>query len=118
MKKFFATWLLASIATFLFAQTKVDNIINAKEVERIERVLASDEMKGRRVFSPEIDKAADFIAAEFKAADLETWNNSGTYRQEFSVFNPRFISASGTVNGAAVEMRYIAVVTHEPTVAG
>ena len=117
MKKFFATWLLTAIATFLFAQTKVDNIINAKEVERIERVLASDEMKGRRVFTPEIDKAADFIAAEFKAAGLETWKNSGTYRQEFSVFNPRFISASGTVNGAAVEMRYIAVVTHQPTVA-
>jgi hypothetical protein len=66
------------------AQTKIDNIINAKEVEYIERACI-DEMKGRRVFSPEIDKAADFIAAEFRAAGLETWNNSGTYRQEFTI---------------------------------
>jgi hypothetical protein len=116
MKKIFATWLLLTVTTFLFAQTKVDNIINAKEVERIERVLASDEMKGRRVFSPEIDKAADFIAAEFKAAGLETWNNSGTYRQEFSVINPRFLGASGTVNGVQVDVRNIAAVTHQPTV--
>jgi hypothetical protein len=116
MKKFFATWLLMAIATFLFAQTKVDNIINAKEVERIERVLASDEMKGRRVFSPEIDKAADFIAVEFKAAGLETWNNGGTYRQEFSVINPRFLGASGTVNGVQIDVRNIAAVTHQPTV--
>ncbi len=56
---------------FVSAQ-KADEIINAKEVERIERVLASDEMKGRRVFTPEIDKAADFIAAEFKKAGLQT----------------------------------------------
>ena len=48
--------------TFFVSAQKAENSINAKEVERIERVLASDEMKGRRIFSPEIDKAADFIA--------------------------------------------------------
>ncbi|HQV54669.1 MAG TPA: hypothetical protein PLX17_04095, partial [Chitinophagaceae bacterium] len=56
--------------------TSINDIINAKEVERIERVLASDEMRGRKTFSPEIDIAADFIAAEFKAAGLQTWNNA------------------------------------------
>lgn len=120
MKKFFATWLLTAIATFLFAQTKVDNIINAKEVERIERVLASDEMKGRRVFTPELDKAADFIAAEFKAAGLETcppdWNkqagnNSGTYRQEFSIVTPRFKGLTCSFDQQPVEVKNVVVVT-------
>ena len=111
MKKIFATWLLVSVATFLFAQTKVDNIINAKEVERIERVLASDEMKGRRVFSPEIDKAADFIAAEFKAAGLETWNNSGTYRQEFSILSPRFKGLTSTFDQQTVDAKNVVVIT-------
>ncbi|MEJ8816705.1 M28 family peptidase [Lacibacter sp. H407] len=111
MKKFFATWLLTAIATFLFAQTKVDNIINAKEVERIERVLASDEMKGRRVFSPEIDKAADFIAAEFKAAGLETWNSSGTYRQEFTILTPRFKGLTCSFDQQSVDPKNVVVIT-------
>ena len=75
-------WL--SIAPFLLAQ-KIDAIINAKEVERIENVLASDEMRGRKIYSPEIDKAADFIAAEFKAAGLKTWDNGTSFRQEFAM---------------------------------
>lgn len=112
MKKFLATWLLISVTTFLFAQTKVDNIINAKEVERIELVLASDEMKGRRVFSPEIDKAADFIAAEFKAAGLETWpNNSGTYRQEFSILSPRFKGLTCSLDQQTVDVKNVVVIT-------
>lgn len=116
MKKLFVTGLLISITSFLLAQKKMNRIINAKEVERIERVLASDDMKGRRVFTPEIDKAADFIAAEFKAAGLETYNNSGTFHQEFSVINPKLISTSGTVNGMPIDARSMAVVTHQPTV--
>ena len=61
---------MTTMTSFLFAQ-KTDNIINAKEVARIENVLAADEMRGRKTFSPEIDKAADFIAAEFKAATAD-----------------------------------------------
>ena len=72
MKKIFVTGLLISITSFLLAQKKINRIINAKEVERIERVLAADDMRGRRIFSPEIDNAADFIASEFKAAGLQT----------------------------------------------
>ncbi len=60
------TGLLVSITSFLWAQKNADNILTAKEAERIERVLASDDMKGRKIYTPEIDKAADFIAAEFK----------------------------------------------------
>ena len=71
MKNIIVTGLFIATTFFVSAQ-KAENIINAKEVERIERVLAADEMKGRRVFSPEIDKAADFIADEFKKAGLQT----------------------------------------------
>lgn len=125
MKKLFATWLLTTIATFLLAQTKVDNVINAKEVDRILRVLASDEMKGRRVFSPEIDKAADFIAAEFKAAGLETcppdWNmqavnNSGTYRQEFTIVTTRFKGLTCSFDQQSVDAKNVVVVTTSASV--
>ena len=113
MKKIMATGLLAAITFFCFAQDTA-TIINAKEVERIEKTLSSDEMRGRRAFTPDIDKAAEFIAAEFKSIGLQTWNNSGSYRQEFSMVTPKFISASAVLNGNAADQKNIIVVTSQP----
>ncbi|MFY7840918.1 MAG: M28 family peptidase [Lacibacter sp.] len=111
MKKLNLTWLLLFVTTFLLAQTKADQTINTKEVERIEGVLASDEMKGRRIYSPELDKAADFIAAEFKAAGLETWNNSGTYCQEFAMITPRFKGLTCSFDQEPVDGKNVVVIT-------
>jgi hypothetical protein len=99
--------------SFLFAQ-KIDDIINAKEVERIERTLSSDDMRGRRTFTPDIDRAADFIASEFKKAGLQTWNKGGSYRQEFAMVRPKFISASATFDGNAIDQKNVIVVTCQP----
>lgn len=115
MKKFIFSTLLATIASFSFAQN-VDNIINAKEAGRIERVLASDEMKGRKTFSPEIDKAADFIAAEFKAAGLQTWNNGSSYLQSFAIVSPKQISLSGTIDGKDADPKNIVLITTQPDI--
>lgn len=92
----------------------IDAIINQQEVERIERVLAADEMRGRRVFTPEIDKAADFIAAEFKAAGLQTWDNGSSFRQDFVMVRPKFISAAATFDKVALEQKDIIVITCQP----
>lgn len=89
-------------------------IINTKEVERIEGILASDDMRGRKAFTPDIDKAADFIAAEFKAAGLNTWNNSETYRQEFSLVRPKLISASATLDAVSIDAKNIMAITTRP----
>ena len=66
MKKFGVMGLLITTTSFLLAQTKIDDIINVKEVKRIEKILSSDDMRGRRVFTADIDRAADFISNEFK----------------------------------------------------
>jgi hypothetical protein len=113
MKQLFAAGLLLFSTSFLFAQ-KIDAIINAKEAERIERTLASDDMRGRKTFTPDIDKAADFIASEFKAIGLQTCNNSGSYRQEFAMVRPKFISASATFDGVNIDQKSIMVVTCQP----
>ena len=113
MIKIFVTGLLSLTTLFLFAQ-QVDAVINAKEVERIERVLSSDDMQGRRTFTPSIDKAADFIASEFKAAGLRTWNNTDSYRQEFAMVRPKFISASAVLDGNVLEEKNIIVITSQP----
>jgi Zn-dependent M28 family amino/carboxypeptidase len=114
VKKFLMTGLLTAIASFLWAQKNADNILTAKEAERIEKVLASDDMKGRKVYSPEIDKAADFIAAEFKAAGLETIKGANSYRQEFATISAKQINMTATLNGAAADPKNILVVTCQP----
>ncbi|MEP6747469.1 MAG: M28 family peptidase [Bacteroidota bacterium] len=115
MKKFFATGLLATVTFFSFGQ-KIDKIINAKEVERIEQKLSSDEMQGRKAFTPSIDKAADFIAGEFKTIGLQTLNNSGTYRQEFTMVAPKLISSSVVLDGAAADQKDAIIITSQPVV--
>lgn len=113
MKKLVMAGLLVTVASFLFAQ-RIESVINAKEVERIERKLASDEMMGRKTFSPEIDKAADFIAGEFKAAGLQSWNNSGSYLQPFSVVDAKQLSADATFDGVKIDPKNILIVTSLP----
>ena len=49
--------------------------------------LSSDEMKGRAVFSPEIDKAAGMIAASFKKSGLQPLQGN-SFLQPFSVTVP------------------------------
>ncbi len=113
MKISLLTGLLVSTTSFLFAQD-INAVINASEAERIERTLSSDDLRGRKVFTPGIEKAADFIVAEFKAIGLQTWNNSGSYRQEFSLVRPRFISAAATFDGVAIDPKRLMVVTCSP----
>jgi Zn-dependent M28 family amino/carboxypeptidase len=109
--KAFISGLLIFTASFLFAQTKIDDIINAREAERIEKTLSSDGMRGRRVFTPDIDKAADFIADEFKKIGLQTFNDSKTYKQEFAVVRPKFISASASFDGNVIDPKNLIVIT-------
>src|SRR6266513_1536814 len=114
MKKSLMMGLFIMTTSFLFAQTKVDAIINAKEVERIEKTLSSDDMRGRKAFTPGIDKAADFIADEFKKAGLQTFNNNKTYKEEFAIVRPKLISVSAIFDGNEVDSKNIIVVTCQP----
>jgi hypothetical protein len=112
MKKLFLSGLLIAATSFLFAQD-IDKIINGREVERIEKTLASDAMRGRRAFTPDIDHAADFIANEFKSIGLQTWS-SNTYRQEFSMISSKLISLSCTFDNNEVDSQNVVVVTSQP----
>jgi len=116
MKKIIATGLLTTITFFSFAQD-IDKIINATEVERIEKTLSSDEMQGRNAFKPaDIDKAAAFIAGEFKSIGLQTWNNSESYRQEFSIVTPKFISIKAIADGTPADNKNVVVITSQASV--
>lgn len=80
MKKIF---LLIALPLLAQAQ-KIDKIITRAETERIKTYLASDELAGRKPFTPGIEKAANFIAEEFKKATLQ--KTHGTYYQPSPLF--------------------------------
>ncbi|MBS1760179.1 MAG: M20/M25/M40 family metallo-hydrolase [Bacteroidetes bacterium] len=93
---------------------ETDQGISEKEVARIENVLAADDMRGRKVFTPDIDRAADFIAAEFKEAGLQTLNNANSFRQEFSMISTKQLSLTGKFDGNIVDAKNIIVVSGKP----
>lgn len=92
------------------AAQKTDASFPVSEVERIESFLASDEMRGRRTGSPEIQKAGAFIADEFKKAGLQPLQ-SGSYLQEFVMVRPRLKELKFKAEGADVDAKNIIVVT-------
>ena len=54
----------------------IDKIITKAETERIEGILASDAMEGRKTFSPGIDKAAAFICFKGETSNTLYKNDS------------------------------------------
>ncbi len=114
MKKFIVTGLLISTTFFVFGQ-RIDAVIKTNEIERIISTLASDEMKGRKTFSPEIEKAADFIAAEFKNIGLNTLNETGAYHQRFTMVKPQLVSVSAQTDGQVVDAKNVMIISGSKT---
>ncbi|MBX3239988.1 MAG: M20/M25/M40 family metallo-hydrolase [Chitinophagaceae bacterium] len=110
MKRIVLTaFCIAAFLLHLQAQ-KVDKLIKVKNVRKVETKLAADDMQGRAVFTAGIEKAAAFIAAEFKKAKLKPLE-TGSYFQEFELVAPRQESAVGSINGETVEEKDIVAIT-------
>lgn len=110
MKQLFVTILAGFTGLFSFAQN-IDKIINATEVERIERILSADDMQGRKTFTPGIDKAADFIAGEFAKSKLQYWNGSTSYFQEFVMTKAKVKAVTGTLDNEPLNENNVAANT-------
>ena len=95
------------------AQKKIDKIINAKEAERIEKILSADDMQGRKTFTPGIDKAASFIASEFAKSKLTFFNNSNTYFQEFLMTKAKPTQVNGLLDADSLNINSVAANTTE-----
>ena len=61
------------------------------------RLLASDDYKGRGNGTPELDRAADYIAEQFRTAGLEPGGDGGTFLQPFEVVTGLTIGGANTV---------------------
>jgi Zn-dependent M28 family amino/carboxypeptidase len=110
MKKVLVIISLIFVGMFSFAQ-KAEKIINAKEVLRIESFLSSDDLKGRKPGTPEMEKAADFIANEFKKAGLKNMNGLTGYKQNFTNIRSRFLNAVATIDTNKIDENNIIAIT-------
>lgn len=114
MRKLFLSAVSLLLLVNLPAQSN-DRYFNAAEVARIEGILASDEMQGRRTFTPGIDKAAAFIAEEFRSAQLAPYPGTKDYLQSFALLRPRLISLQVQFNGGPADTKNVIVFTSKDT---
>ena len=104
------TLLLLTCSCFSFSQS-IDKIINAAEVERIEKILSADDMQGRKTFTPGNDKAAAFIADEFAKSKLKFFGNADSYFQEISMIKAKPVEISGMLDADSLNTSNVAANT-------
>lgn len=80
----FVLGFLWMVSNGIAQQSIEQTIVDKNEVERILNTLASDEMEGRASFTPGIERAAEFIAQEFRRIGLEEFGTED-YRQTFTM---------------------------------
>lgn len=102
MKKF--NKILMSLALALsisVASCQQPAEINQEEVTRIISTLADDDMEGRGIFTPGIEKASQFIQGEFEKAGLEYLDGLSSYDQQFDMYSLVPESMNVSLNGKA-----------------
>ncbi len=93
---------ITSVVLFILCLTSVNTIyakpISIEQIESDISYLASDAMKGRGNFSPEIAKAADYIAQRFKGIGLKAPQEYPDYKQTFKLYLLKSENVSLTLN--------------------
>ena len=112
MKKLLFLLLISATA---FGQDKLE-VISMEETRRIEATLSSDEMQGRRTFTPGIEKAGKFIAAEFEKIGLKKLGNSNSYLQSFAMIRPKTTAVKATMNGNTIDPKKISISSVEKSI--
>jgi hypothetical protein len=95
-KIFFHAFLFLFIHTAAFGQHSVDSI-SETEVGRMLHYLASDSLKGRGNYTPELHKAARFITGEFTKAGLQPFFTS--FVQPFGASNKNLKEKTNDTTG-------------------
>lgn len=108
MKKTIYTLFFLFFASFASAQD-INKIITRDYVDHLIKTLSSDDMQGRRTFTPGIDKAATFIENEFKQIGLKSLDGNTGYRQTFYKYQLTPSSAQVTIDGQAIAAENILI---------
>lgn len=113
MKKRFS--IIASFFVCVVAVAQdINVIINEQEVNRVVSTLAADDMQGRRAFTPGIEKAAAFIAEEFRKSGLQKLKGNSSYLQSFNMVRPKLLGLTTVIDGQTIDMKQVVAITCKP----
>jgi hypothetical protein len=73
-----------AVATAGSAAAAIADLSESRYFEHV-KLLSSNDMKGRASGSPELDKAADYIASQFRSFGLRPMGDGNTYFQRFQL---------------------------------
>ena len=108
-------FILSLVSALCFYCTTAQSI-KKKQVKRIEKILSSDEMQGRRTFTPGIEKASAFIEHEFKKTGLQTFDGAANYRQEFFMTSAKTNFTKVLIDGKLMADSLVASLSYLPRV--
>ncbi|MBE8712973.1 peptidase M28 [Sphingobacterium sp. KB22] len=103
-----------SASNLLMAQTSTATM-DVKDLTRILETLAADDMRGRASLSKDIEKAADFIASEFKEIGLKPYAEDN-YRQTFYVNKLSAGTQSVTINAQKLNDDQFLIIGNQPEI--
>lgn len=110
-------WVLAlCILAGCAARQSPQQVVDTSEVKRVLHTLAADDMQGRAAFTPGVERAADFIAAEFTKIGLEPFTDEPNFRQTFEVVQIRPATWEVTLDGMEIPNDHIIVSSNRPGV--
>jgi Iap family predicted aminopeptidase len=105
------TCLFCGLLLWSCSQAQQPEAISQPKVEQLMRTLASDQMKGRQVFTPGIEEASALIQEEFRKAGLKPLPGQTGFMQPFEVYELQRERTAATVNGQKLPAKDILVLT-------
>jgi len=98
-------FLLSALLIFIQCSSEPYEFSDESTSEII-KTLSSDDMRGRQAFTPDIDKAAEYISNKFEKAGLDYVSGESDYLQDFEIYSVK----AGEVN---IELNGISVATED-----
>lgn len=114
MREIFCQLIFSIILHLILFSTSAAQVTEKTEIERIISTLAADNMRGRSSLSPDIARAADFIAEEFRQGGLKPYAENN-YRQTFDLTKVSIEKESVKINGAALDADEYLILNNSPS---
>lgn len=102
IKKTLSLLLSTTLILAPAAKSFADDGISFEDVSKDVSYLASDALKGRASFSPEIDQAGDYIAKRFAQNGLVSASNTTQFKQKFAIYRLTPSQLNITLNGKTI----------------
>mgnify|MGYP000497984005 CR=1 FL=1 len=108
-KKALVLAMTLALPAISFSSPTLAYQVSKQQVIKDITYLASDELKGRASFSPEIDKAADYISQRFSEIGLSPLAGEKSFLQTFTITNIQAKNLTVSLNGKPISAENLGI---------